>query len=231
MTSRWRPTSSHLYARRDLSNNANPLSLIPQLEFGIEFFRDILSATVFLDLDTFAELELTGTAQADQGASPASASAQACVDLSTGFAVNAGARGSFPGLFDDSTHVTLFNKDFELFKVCDHSRFACGVPRNCAASDVPLVGCTEVYRCRDGQRDGQHERDQGGDDYLLESACLDTGGHAGDRRLESCGGGRICTQTSPPLLSQRRSAHLVAGLGDCESQRVSGPKSVCLLAD
>lgn len=92
--------------------------IIPSLEFGIEFFRDILSATVFLDLDTFAELELTGTAQADQGASPASASAQACVDLSTGFAVNAGARGSFPGLFDDSTHVTLFNKDFELFKKC-----------------------------------------------------------------------------------------------------------------
>lgn len=92
--------------------------IIPSLEFGIEFFRDILSATVFLDLDTFAELDLTGTAQADQGASPATASAQACVDLSTGFAVNAGARGSFPALFDDSTHVTLFNKDFELFKRC-----------------------------------------------------------------------------------------------------------------
>ena len=98
-------------------------------------------------------------------------------------------------------------------------------------ADVLLSGCTEVYRCGDGQRDGQHERDQGGNDYLLESACLDTDGHADDRRLESCRGGRICTQTSPPLLSQRRSAHLVAGLGDCESQRVSGPKSACLLAD
>ncbi|ETW82123.1 hypothetical protein HETIRDRAFT_236542, partial [Heterobasidion irregulare TC 32-1] len=82
--------------------------IIPSLEFGVGFFHDILSATVFLDLDTFAELELTGTAQADQGPSPATASVEACVDLSTGFAVNAGARGSFPGLFDDSTHVTLF---------------------------------------------------------------------------------------------------------------------------
>jgi hypothetical protein len=47
-----------------------------------------------------------------------SASVDGCVDMQAGFSVNAGAQGSFFGLFDPSTKITLFNKQFELFKKC-----------------------------------------------------------------------------------------------------------------
>ncbi|KAJ7282823.1 hypothetical protein C8J57DRAFT_1296618 [Mycena rebaudengoi] len=41
-----------------------------------------------------------------------------CFSVNAGLSVNAGAEGSFFGLFDDSTEVELFNKEFELFKKC-----------------------------------------------------------------------------------------------------------------
>ncbi|KAI0700589.1 hypothetical protein BC835DRAFT_1304043 [Cytidiella melzeri] len=41
-----------------------------------------------------------------------------CVDVSTGLAVNAGADGSFFDLFDKSTSVSLFQKNFDLFNKC-----------------------------------------------------------------------------------------------------------------
>lgn len=42
---------------------------------------------------------------------------QGCVDISTGFDVNAGANANFFGLFDAGTQLTLFNKTFDLFSV------------------------------------------------------------------------------------------------------------------
>lgn len=97
--------------------------IIPTVDVGINFLGSVASATVFLDLDASATLDITGAAQASAGASTksgkaASASAQGCVDLSSGLDVNAGAQGSFFGLFDKSTQVTLFSKDFELFQKC-----------------------------------------------------------------------------------------------------------------
>ncbi|KAF9445253.1 hypothetical protein P691DRAFT_777698 [Macrolepiota fuliginosa MF-IS2] len=41
-----------------------------------------------------------------------------CLEASTGLSVNVGADASFFGLFDPSTTLTLFSKDFELFKQC-----------------------------------------------------------------------------------------------------------------
>ncbi|KIK63273.1 hypothetical protein GYMLUDRAFT_40982 [Collybiopsis luxurians FD-317 M1] len=41
-----------------------------------------------------------------------------CVEIDTGLSVNAGAQGSFFGLFDASTQVPLFSKEFVLFKKC-----------------------------------------------------------------------------------------------------------------
>lgn len=50
----------------------------------------------------------------------ASGSFGGCFEIKTGLDVNAGAEGSFFGLFDTSTQVSLFNKEFELFKVRRH---------------------------------------------------------------------------------------------------------------
>ncbi|KAF8877432.1 hypothetical protein BD779DRAFT_1677327 [Infundibulicybe gibba] len=50
--------------------------------------------------------------------SSASASFGGCFEIKAELNVNAGADGAFLGLFDPSTQVTLFNKEFELFKDC-----------------------------------------------------------------------------------------------------------------
>ncbi|KAF8988453.1 hypothetical protein BDQ17DRAFT_1435003 [Cyathus striatus] len=47
-----------------------------------------------------------------------SASISGCFDVSAGLAVNVGADANFFGLFDPSTTLSLFNKDFELFQKC-----------------------------------------------------------------------------------------------------------------
>jgi len=44
--------------------------------------------------------------------------ANGCVDLQGGLSVNAGATGSFFGFFNAATQVSLFNKQFQLFKKC-----------------------------------------------------------------------------------------------------------------
>jgi len=41
-----------------------------------------------------------------------------CVEIDVGLAVNAGAEGKFFDIFDDSTSVPLFNKEFVLFQKC-----------------------------------------------------------------------------------------------------------------
>lgn len=45
------------------------------------------------------------------------ASFDGCVDLTAGLDISAGASGSFFGIFDKSTSVDLFNKQFQIFQV------------------------------------------------------------------------------------------------------------------
>jgi hypothetical protein len=42
----------------------------------------------------------------------------ACVDIQAGVAANVGAEGSFFGLFDGQKQVSIFSKNFDLYKVC-----------------------------------------------------------------------------------------------------------------
>jgi hypothetical protein len=92
------------------------------------------SATVFLDLDASATAQLSLTAATTTNSTltprehnihPACADAVAtppsltgCIDVSSGFDVNAGAESGLLGLFDASTKVTLFSQKFDLFNVC-----------------------------------------------------------------------------------------------------------------
>jgi len=98
--------------------------VIPSLNFGISALDNAVSATVFLDLDTSASM----TASAQIGAvasttvgSPGAttnSSVGGCFEIDSEFSVNAGAEGSFFDLFDENTKVPLFDKKFQLFKVC-----------------------------------------------------------------------------------------------------------------
>ncbi|KAE9409819.1 hypothetical protein BT96DRAFT_871648 [Gymnopus androsaceus JB14] len=59
-------------------------------------------------------------ARSDNASTTSSSNAQfdGCIEIDVGLAVNAGAEGDFFDLFDDSTEVPLFNKEFVLFQKC-----------------------------------------------------------------------------------------------------------------
>ncbi|KAG6907149.1 hypothetical protein DXG01_010326 [Tephrocybe rancida] len=102
--------------------------VIPRLDVGVSALDGAAKATIFLDLDTSASITMTlnAAASASVGVETtnkavtkgASASVDGCISASTAFNVNAGAKGSFFGIFDKGTKVLLFGKDSELFKVC-----------------------------------------------------------------------------------------------------------------
>ncbi|KAJ6587589.1 hypothetical protein DFH09DRAFT_909649 [Mycena vulgaris] len=109
--------------------------VIPSINLGISALG-VVDASVFLDLDASAKMTLKVDAKAVRGepfdgstATPTSSAPLASVTttadasfggsfvISAGLDVNAGATGSFFGLFDKSTKVSLFKKDFELLSV------------------------------------------------------------------------------------------------------------------
>ncbi|KAJ3479391.1 hypothetical protein NLI96_g9099 [Meripilus lineatus] len=82
--------------------------VIPTVEFGLSAIGGIAKATIGLNLDTSATLDLTLQPLQDE--------LSGCVDLHSGFSVNAVADANFFDLFSAGDSVTLFSKDFELFK-------------------------------------------------------------------------------------------------------------------
>ncbi|KAJ4488374.1 hypothetical protein J3R30DRAFT_3279916 [Lentinula aciculospora] len=103
--------------------------LIPTLNLGIQALDNLASATVFLDLDASATMQFSGSGSASNSTSSSTGTSSnitssstgiqfgGCVEIDTGLAVNAGADAKFFDLFDASTQVPLFNKEFVLFKV------------------------------------------------------------------------------------------------------------------
>ncbi|KDQ51373.1 hypothetical protein JAAARDRAFT_41224 [Jaapia argillacea MUCL 33604] len=56
-------------------------------------------------------------------------SVNGCVDVQSALNVNAGAQGTFLGLFDASTQVPLFSKTFDIFKKCFGTSSSVTIPR------------------------------------------------------------------------------------------------------
>ncbi|THU93422.1 hypothetical protein K435DRAFT_191536 [Dendrothele bispora CBS 962.96] len=97
--------------------------LIPTIDLGVSALGGIAEATVFLDFDASISTNLSLNASAvanvtTQGDNSTSSNVDGCVDIGAGFDVNLGADGSFFGLFDESTQLTLFSKEFELYNKC-----------------------------------------------------------------------------------------------------------------
>ncbi|KAM5537468.1 hypothetical protein V8D89_008795 [Ganoderma adspersum] len=106
----------------------------PSFEFGMTVLKQ--TADIFLELDTFAELDLELTAAANASVSAgsssgnststsagASAGAGGCVDVQAGLSVNAGADADLFGIIKANDKVSLFSKSFDLFKKCFGNAF------------------------------------------------------------------------------------------------------------
>ncbi|KAF9256761.1 hypothetical protein L218DRAFT_1022795 [Marasmius fiardii PR-910] len=92
--------------------------LIPEINFGISAFGGSAQAQVFLDLDASATLGMSLEASEEQtNANNSTTTTGGCADMTAGFDVDAGARGSFFKIFNEQTQVSLFSKKFPLFKV------------------------------------------------------------------------------------------------------------------
>ncbi|KAL0065776.1 hypothetical protein AAF712_007264 [Marasmius tenuissimus] len=95
--------------------------LIPTLLLGVKMFKFLggAGANVFIDLDGSATVTMNVDANATASTDGSkSGDVNGCIDVGSGFDVNAGADASFFGLFDKSTKVNLFTKKFQLFKKC-----------------------------------------------------------------------------------------------------------------
>lgn len=98
--------------------------IIPTVNLGVNFLNGVAQASVFVDLDASAILDLQLEAAASlsagtgQKAAVNGAGVDGCVDLKGALSVDVGAKGSFFGFFNDQTKESLFNKNFELFKKC-----------------------------------------------------------------------------------------------------------------
>ncbi|KAJ6546622.1 hypothetical protein B0H10DRAFT_2447526 [Mycena sp. CBHHK59/15] len=129
------PHSDSLTSGGSFSPSDSPLSLsvspsvaskgtvaahvIPRLDLGVSGLAGLAQATVFLDLDASAQMDLSLNAGVTVSTGAATTSnVNGCIDIGAGLDVNAGASASFFGLFDPSTKVNLFTKKFDLFKKC-----------------------------------------------------------------------------------------------------------------
>lgn len=90
-----------------------------QIAFGIDVLDGTAKATVSLDLNTFATLELSG--EGNVTASTASGLAvgpfSGCFNVLAGVNITADADASLLDIFDKDDSITLFSKTFDLFSV------------------------------------------------------------------------------------------------------------------
>ncbi|TFY68021.1 hypothetical protein EVG20_g3724 [Dentipellis fragilis] len=112
-----------LSADPNFSGNAHlVVHIIPEVAIEIIALEGVATSSIYLDLDASTTLDLQGAASASgsTGSTGKSGSgeAQACIDLSANLDVYMGAKAKFFSLFDENTKVTLYNKDFDLYKVC-----------------------------------------------------------------------------------------------------------------
>ncbi|KAI1787639.1 hypothetical protein LXA43DRAFT_1164830 [Ganoderma leucocontextum] len=95
--------------------------LKPSFEFGMSLAGH--NTALYLELDSFAKLDLSLTAAASGSMSTdcsnsTSTGAGGCVDILTGLSVNAGADADLLGIFSADDKVVLYDKSFDLYKTC-----------------------------------------------------------------------------------------------------------------
>ncbi|KAI0689061.1 hypothetical protein BC835DRAFT_1418822 [Cytidiella melzeri] len=131
-TGTFSPADTHLALSANPSVSATgtlQANVIPAVLFGINALDGLAEVDVELDLDAYAELDLTLVDSHGSGFT-------GCADVKTGFTVSAAANGSFLNLFSKSTVVSLYNKSFTLFQKCFGNSRRRGHPRSLLGSSL-----------------------------------------------------------------------------------------------
>lgn len=95
-----------------------------QVGFSLDAFAGIASAGVNLNADAHGSvnLSLQGNAAVGTGQTP-TASYSGCVDVTGGLDVGFTANADFFGLFNPSTSLTIFDKNWDIYNVRASSDF------------------------------------------------------------------------------------------------------------
>lgn len=211
-------TSSHTYLHIDVKLSASPsltanaqvsAHLKPSIEFGLSLAGH--NTDIYLELDTYAELDLSPTAAASRststnGSISTSTSAGGCVDIFTGLSVNAGADADLLGLFSADDKVVLYDKSFDLYKACFENGYQPGRrhlvyrARGCHGRRVPLSLFEQNLR-----KDHHHVQPQS----EANGAVIAVAAASASQNLKS-GKGFSCPRSPmkglPPIVSQKVNA-------------------------
>ncbi|TDL21224.1 hypothetical protein BD410DRAFT_308836 [Rickenella mellea] len=115
-----------------ISNGHVEAHLIPTLDLGITALSGMASATVYLDVDAMASMDLALNASASavaqapgvpntalaNGTSSTQGEVNGCVDLEGGVSVNAGAQASFFSLWSAGVNYPIYAHQWTLYKNC-----------------------------------------------------------------------------------------------------------------
>ena len=92
--------------------------LTPRLALGVDMINGFAKAEVFMELDSKLGVDLGITAKKVLDTTAKPTNVEGCVTFSAGVGVKAGAEGQVFPFFDKTLAFNIFNKDFELHKVC-----------------------------------------------------------------------------------------------------------------
>ena len=210
-------TTSDTYLRIDVKLSASPnvtanaqvfAHLKPSIEFGLSLAGH--DTGLYLELDTYAELDLSLTAASGSGSTDGSnltsTSAGGCVDIFTGLSVNAGADADLLGLFSADDKVVLYDKSFDLYKACFENGYQPGRrhlvyrARGCHGRRVPLSLFEQNLR-----KDHHHVQPQS----EANGAVIAVAAASASQNLKS-GKGFSCPRSPmkglPPIVSQKVNA-------------------------
>jgi hypothetical protein len=95
--------------------------LVPRLAFGVDLFNHDASATLFLEMDTSSELDFPWRTEGTGGgvkARAATADLEGCIDLSGQVAVNIGAEGKIPNIYEAEAKLNIYTFKHRIFNKC-----------------------------------------------------------------------------------------------------------------
>ncbi|KAI0327755.1 hypothetical protein GY45DRAFT_1256343 [Cubamyces sp. BRFM 1775] len=131
------------------SNAQLAAHLIPKLAFGISTFGSKAQAMLNLDLDANATLDLSLIQPAQssalkRGCSLGKSALNGCVDVSSGFSVNAGVDADFFKILKEGTSITLFERDFNLVEKCFGLSAVSSAAASASRSSISTSPCPAV---------------------------------------------------------------------------------------
>ncbi|KZW02304.1 hypothetical protein EXIGLDRAFT_760137 [Exidia glandulosa HHB12029] len=119
--------------------------VIPRVEVGVKVLSGLAQASVYIDLDASATLDLSIEASATANTrrdGEASGQANGCAKLDGGIDINAGAKGAIKPIFDKDITFDIFQTNLNIFNTC----FGNPASKTLAAREFKMLPRADIAR-------------------------------------------------------------------------------------